>query len=211
MRNVIAGLALTGCMFPIAIGAMKLASGLSEVTAPQQFQDADRKPLWTLEPTRIDVASQTLDRVPGDVMPADLIAQSQGEKKEVLGARMSDGENSASLKQSEFSVAAQAWCSARYRSYNSQDNTYQPFSGGARKACEAPEEFSSATQVASDATQPLSSDHARWCSNRYNSYRVEDNSYQPFSGARKKCISSINHSVRNNFGDDTSNLQASIN
>lgn len=29
--------------------------------------------------------------------------------------------------------------------------------------------------------------HAEWCYARYRSYRVEDNSYQPYSGARRQC------------------------
>lgn len=32
----------------------------------------------------------------------------------------------------------QAWCSARYSSYNSADDSYQPFGGGTRKACMSP-------------------------------------------------------------------------
>ncbi|PLX38503.1 MAG: BA14K family protein [Hyphomicrobiales bacterium] len=41
------------------------------------------------------------------------------------------------------------------------------------------------------AAQPkgLSAEHYRWCENKYKSYRASDNSYQPFEGPRKPCIS----------------------
>jgi hypothetical protein len=31
--------------------------------------------------------------------------------------------------------------------------------------------------------------HARWCENRYVSYRVSDNTYQPYDGPRRQCVS----------------------
>jgi hypothetical protein len=31
--------------------------------------------------------------------------------------------------------------------------------------------------------------HVAWCYNRYRSYRAYDNSYQPFNGPRRECIS----------------------
>lgn len=38
-------------------------------------------------------------------------------------------------------------------------------------------------------TTGLSSDHVRWCFNRYRSYRAADNSFQPYDGPRRQCIS----------------------
>lgn len=31
--------------------------------------------------------------------------------------------------------------------------------------------------------------HSSWCANRYRSYRAYDNSYQPYGGPRRQCIS----------------------
>ena len=31
--------------------------------------------------------------------------------------------------------------------------------------------------------------HVRWCSNNYASYRVSDNTFQPYNGPRRQCIS----------------------
>jgi len=35
----------------------------------------------------------------------------------------------------------------------------------------------------------LSDAHVRWCYNRYRSYRVSDNTFQPYEGPRQQCIS----------------------
>jgi len=35
----------------------------------------------------------------------------------------------------------------------------------------------------------LSAAHVNWCTNRWKSYRVSDNSYQPLSGPRQACVS----------------------
>ncbi|HEV7436473.1 MAG TPA: BA14K family protein [Pseudorhizobium sp.] len=49
--------------------------------------------------------------------------------------------------------------------------------------------------TATGAIEPESSmefagtQHAQWCSDRYRSYRAEDNSYQPYEGPRKQCES----------------------
>ena len=31
--------------------------------------------------------------------------------------------------------------------------------------------------------------HVSWCMNRFRSYRVSDNTFQPYSGARRQCVS----------------------
>lgn len=108
-----------------------------------------------------------------------------------------------------------AWCSDRYRSYRQSDNTYQPYSGG-RKPCVSPHvagttgtagqalaAFAGESEqgsgdgtllgYASDTHQPqgdaaYASDHIRDCFSRYRSYRVSDNSYQPYGGGpRRQC------------------------
>ncbi|WP_209427490.1 BA14K family protein [Pararhodobacter sp. SW119] len=39
------------------------------------------------------------------------------------------------------------------------------------------------------ASGVLSSNHLNWCRNRWRSYRVVDNSYQPYNGPRRVCVS----------------------
>jgi len=38
-------------------------------------------------------------------------------------------------------------------------------------------------------TYRLSSRHIEWCEDRYRSYRVSDNSFQPYNGGRQECVS----------------------
>jgi hypothetical protein len=35
----------------------------------------------------------------------------------------------------------------------------------------------------------MSSRHVAWCRNRFRSYRVSDNTFQPYNGPRRQCIS----------------------
>ena len=128
------------------------------------------------------------------------------------------GEDVADAAQQGVAIdTAQAdWCFARYRSYRVEDNTYQPFSGP-RRQCESPASsihegasnlavapghqsdlsYSGAQPVSqtADATQGMqvtgqARSHAEWCLGRYRSYRMNDNTYQPFDGSpRRSCES----------------------
>jgi hypothetical protein len=43
--------------------------------------------------------------------------------------------------------------------------------------------------LANQQPQRLSRQHVRWCQERWRSYRVSDNSYQPLNGPRRACVS----------------------
>jgi hypothetical protein len=43
--------------------------------------------------------------------------------------------------------------------------------------------------IANQQPQRLSRQHVRWCQERWRSYRVSDNSYQPLNGPRRACVS----------------------
>lgn len=43
--------------------------------------------------------------------------------------------------------------------------------------------------IANQQPQRLSRQHVRWCQDRWRSYRVSDNSYQPLNGPRRACVS----------------------
>jgi hypothetical protein len=111
------------------------------------------------------------------------------------------------------------WCYARYRSYRVEDNSYQPFSGP-RRQCEAPgteahqaaaalprgQSYDAGMQDASieeeqsqlvadrgssmGGAQMQGGSHEDWCLARYRSYRIEDNSYQPFDGGPRRACQS---------------------
>lgn len=42
------------------------------------------------------------------------------------------------------------------------------------------------------ALRPQGNAHVSWCQDRWRSYRVSDNSYQPFNGPRQRCVSPYN-------------------
>ncbi|AWM27747.1 hypothetical protein AOX55_00004968 (plasmid) [Sinorhizobium fredii CCBAU 25509] len=59
----------------------------------------------------------------------------------------------------------------------------------------------------------LPTGHDEWCANRYRSYRPSDNTYTPFSGGRRTCISpymdpamsppeDVSSQPRDSFGED---------
>ena len=43
--------------------------------------------------------------------------------------------------------------------------------------------------MANQQPHRLSNAHVRWCQERWRSYRVSDNSYQPYNGPRRVCVS----------------------
>lgn len=92
-----------------------------------------------------------------------------------------------------------AWCSRKYRSYDADTDSYRPYSGGT-EACISP--YSGGAAARPEATTVAMNDtttsgysepgyseaHIRDCMNRYRSYRVSDNSYQPYGNVpRQQC------------------------
>jgi hypothetical protein len=45
------------------------------------------------------------------------------------------------------------------------------------------------TAIASGGTRTVSSAHVQWCQNHYRSYRVSDDTFQPYNGPRERCYS----------------------
>jgi hypothetical protein len=43
--------------------------------------------------------------------------------------------------------------------------------------------------LAQQTVRPLGNAHIQWCYNRYRSYRASDNTFQPYQGPRRPCIS----------------------
>ncbi|WP_443216869.1 BA14K family protein [Rhizobium sp. Root708] len=52
-------------------------------------------------------------------------------------------------------------------------------------------EISNPTTVRDNASMATGVDAAAWCADRYQSYRPEDNTYQPFDGPRRSCTRPI--------------------
>jgi hypothetical protein len=108
--------------------------------------------------------------------------------------------------QADMVAAHVEWCSSRYRSYRSYDNSYTPYSGGRRECISPyfgagdgsiePSNIEQTTYRPSEervefvyATEDyVSRDHQAYCFSRYRSYRPEDNTYQPYDGGpRRQC------------------------
>ena len=203
----IAGL---GLMLVIMIG-LPLANAFVERPGAHPFQHLNDPPLWTSEPVRIDRMAQAYPRE--DTVLPDLdtaVASNEAGQFAAPTTRVASDAGAATELASATSAtgglpdAHVAWCAARYRSYQPEDNTYQPFSGP-RRNCVSPDETPSNSVAAVDeeqsadrveASMPASAttdatlrDHVAWCGARYSSYRPEDNTYQPFSGPRRICQS----------------------
>jgi hypothetical protein len=154
--------------------------------------------------------------IPASDLPVQKVADARQVGSEKLDASTTgsieakgDDEAATAVAQNQLVDSARAqWCFARYRSYRVEDNSYQPLSGGPRRQCTPPgglvanvamtrgERSEVVRETASAEWPPQSSNagqarnHVDWCMARYRSYRMEDNSYQPFDGGpRRSCES----------------------
>jgi hypothetical protein len=211
---------------------------------PHKFAHIDTPDLWTSKPVKVATDGQSYDRLPAvesarSVPASDLpgprgIADQQAANVQSpdvdqtvtgsLDPQDAAGEADVNAVQTASGGAVDParaeWCYARYRSYRVEDNSYQPFSGGPRRQCEAPgaqahqaasalprgqgydagmqdadTEEEQAQLVAGRATtmggaQVQGASHEDWCLARYRSYRAEDNSYQPFDGGPRRACQS---------------------
>lgn len=119
--------------------------------------------LWTTEPTTVDKASQSLERLPPRPVPkekkvAAISKEGAGARAEAstgdlpatdvavdeaLVDRLTTGSVDAPDLERDPSLASRQvadhvdWCARRYRSYSPEDNTYRPYGGG-RRTCQSP-------------------------------------------------------------------------
>lgn len=199
-------------------GMVLASAALSQDEEPQRFTGLDAGHLWTSEPVRIDRDAQTFERLPPrysstaimtEPKPAnDAVASTTShgaftpstEGIDLVSTGAVEGEwtepQAVSLSPDHLS-----WCAERYRSYDPVENTYRSFSGEIRD-CTSPY-VASIELVADDGRAavvtvshddagtngyPVAEEKIRACKARYRSYRVEDNSYQPYGGGmRRKC------------------------
>ncbi|SFB62861.1 BA14K-like protein [Rhizobium sp. NFR07] len=190
MRELLTGLVLASCLLPVAAAGMRVSTYLSEPVAPHEFTDLLGEPLWSSEVRRVDPSLQAYERLPAVLATDTLVATARPEESNKVALDLTSkpevvGDQVAPLADT-LAGKTREWCGARYRSYNPADNTYQPYGGGPRRTCAAPIEAVTVQRVAEvGLSKPSASE--RWCMERYSSYRVEDNTYQPFSGGRKQC------------------------
>lgn len=197
MRQLFTSLLLVTCLLPVLAGVMQTVSDISAQNAPHVFQ-VSPDPLWPTEVVRVRPGMNTYTRVPGVEYP--VVAKIARELTEPRGGDAANLDNTLSaLDASVQSEAAhgqsEQWCASRYRSYDRQTYTYQPYGDASRRPCVAPMQVSVGQDNAVGSSHQVMSAHAIRCAARYSSYRVDDNSYQPFSGSRRKCVGQEGESV----------------
>ncbi len=214
--GILGGFAVSMGMF--AGGLVFATTMLSVEEEGKPGRSADVADLWTGGPRTVDPTAQQFERAPGtnrvDDEPqvvamatrdelslgraAPITGFGQDEEPVEESGSWDDGSDAALLSHLE-------WCANRYRSYDPTRNTYRSYSGGSRE-CVSPylDEIRSAAtdaqpiqvadsgytvvSVEDSARSGLSSAHVRECQSRYRSYRVSDNTYQPYGGGpRRQC------------------------
>jgi len=202
---VLAGFVATSMIF-VSGGAVAM---YLFITTPSQHFDPNNKvaALWSPTPTDaqgekrqlrvVRAKGTTLEDSNGEVQVADAseIPQAQIDMATTASIDGNDAKN-ATQETAALSQAHIAWCEQNYRSYRRETNSFTPYGGGS-KPCISPysNERMGGSRTAEDNVQfaanedlGLSDAHIRDCMNRYRSYRIEDNSYQPYGGGpRQQC------------------------
>ncbi len=75
-----------------------------------------------------------------------------------------------------------------YRGYHQRRRGYRRHSNGFWYPLAA---FGALAAIANSG-HSHSSRHVRWCDNRYRSYRISDDTFQPYNGPRRRCNSPYN-------------------
>ncbi|MQY46045.1 hypothetical protein GAO09_08225 [Rhizobiales bacterium RZME27] len=209
MRELFTSRLLATCLLPVAAGGLKVASEVAQQSKPHSFTNLHDEPLWPSEVKRVDRNQQAYQRLPAaqsgntiiaELKPVERTTRTLGSPTDIT---TSDEQNTLpkSLSAELQASKSRGWCSARYRSFDPVSNTYQPYGGGPRQPCSPPNPAASAQQVADNKSGEEMHSNALWCMQRYSSYRLDDNTYQPFSGGRKQCAGpeaqSASNSVRN--------------
>lgn len=234
VRAIFTLLSTIACAVTLFAAGLVIVAYATQDYEPHQFAHMEAPDLWTSRPTVVDPAKQNYERIEGPQVAA-YVAPTDGDVETASFARTEERDvkpraipQNAADTVRPVATAANAqldaghvdWCLARYRSYQVEDNSYQPYGGGPRRECVSPamdtasvwpavDSFDSdGRQQASDiaATSPAITasqeqqtaevrsmpigTHEAWCQERYRSYRSEDNSYQPFDGGPRRACMS---------------------
>lgn len=159
-------LKLAACITMGVAGVIGVAYAASFVVTdytPHKFAHMDA-PLWTDKPVTIDRNAQALERLPALLATADVPAQELP-----LGGEIASAANAVPPQNSN----------SRNELVSFKANDPMTLDTGAQ-----------AMSAETNGTIELSSAHIDWCFARYQSYRIEDNSYQPFdTPERQQCRS----------------------
>ncbi len=202
LMSLVFGLTLAAVLFA---GGVAASSWVIQEPAPHQFAHLDEQPLWTDEPVAVDRKTQSFERIAAAPVPpvfqamAVVVTKDHGRSHTETAQRANPGLDMTTTAAVEADPMVNlagtphaVWCAERYRSYRIEDNSYQPY-GGSRRQCESPyltaPETAAYTPVAEQTASGAANAHASWCLDRYRSYQPSTNTYQPYNGPRRACVS----------------------
>jgi hypothetical protein len=185
-----------------------------KVGSDDGLQRLPDRPSATDDSRQIEVAAGAEDSSVGEdgVLVEDATDEAVMEVDEMTTAAVERDEPTDDPHRVTIMDAHVDWCSNRYRSYRAEDNSYQPYGRRGRQPCISPffsneggsddqggeyavdeypanDEPQFIAEVGDEGSGPvMTRDHIQACFDRYNSYRPEDNSYQPYGGGpRQQC------------------------
>ncbi|TCR96290.1 BA14K family protein [Rhizobium sp. BK418] len=171
----------------LCVAAGSVASVVLADPGPHTFESLSRPDIWTTKPVRVDVASQHYERIPAvySSYVTDAPKLAVASRAEAPAPHELEATPIATMSPEHVD-----WCSNHYRSFDPATNSYRAYSGQT-KTCTSP--YSAPLRTAGASPQqhesgPADSAAKAWCAARYQSYRAEDNSYQPFDGPRRACV-----------------------
>ncbi|UVC11518.1 BA14K family protein [Rhizobium sp. TH2] len=163
---LIAGLLLSMTTFVAGLIIAMVYVNVAE--EPPRTQNLDTSALWTTEPMSVEKQTLSFQRVP---------ARPRQDEREV--ASLNKEASEPKLKETTASDAEPV--------ADDPMAVVDPVTTGAiDPAQNDAEPTPRAEQTAA---------HVEWCSRRYRSYRIEDNSYRPYGGGRRSCESPYSDGV----------------
>lgn len=215
IATVLAGFTLTLGVF--ASGALLATWYLAAEPVPAGLAQ-DQTGLWSDTPKTVVPSEQAFERLPAREVAAETVAAAPAPEPDVTAAvdpavtASVEPEAEADPRDAQTEALLLAhidWCASRYRSYRPQDNSYTAYSGERRDCISPhvealtaegpgtvddfaidslPDEDGAEVGYVSYAAGGFDDEHVASCLARYRSYRVEDNSYQPYGGGpRQPC------------------------
>lgn len=176
MKGLLAGL----CGFALSLalflsGAAVATFILTGKPAPEPRLDMNQSDIWTRHPRAVNTADQQFERLPARTAATDLSSRETG-----VAATGNEGEEQLPPEPGVATIGNKA----------KEELPSEPLDTAT----------TASIQPMPSAQQPTSSSrptaHVEWCASRYRSYRPHDNSYTPFSGGRRTCISPYMDTVR---------------
>jgi hypothetical protein len=189
----------------VCIAAGSLASVVLANPEAHTAESLSQPDLWTTKPVRVDIANRNYERIPAVyssyVTDAPKVAVAS---RQVVTLRQEPEATAPTLSAEHLN-----WCAGHYRSFDAATNRYRAY-GGQMRTCMSPFAASSSTVATTVAvSNGADSAAAAWCAARYQSYRAEDNSYQPYDGPRRVCVPAprqVVASTAGSHGNDASTL-----